>query len=80
MYNVRNENIFRFKEGEQLSANDNYIVIDEENNSLVINSATINDTGVYECAVDRDLLNVDLRATIKVQSKKLFLAIHMIFE
>lgn len=43
--------------------------IDEVNNSLTIHSATVNDTGIYECAVNRELLNVDLRATIKVLSK-----------
>lgn len=56
-----------FKEGEKLPANESYMFIDEENKSLIIHSASINDTGVYECAVNRELINVDLRATIKVQ-------------
>lgn len=63
---------FRFKEGEKLFSAENYMYIDEENNSLIIHSATVNDTGLYECAVNRELLNVDLRATIKVQSKYFF--------
>ncbi|CAL1298704.1 unnamed protein product [Larinioides sclopetarius] len=57
-----------FKDGKPLHSIQDHLEI-HENNSITINHASYNDSGVYVCAIDRKQLDVALNATIVVQSK-----------
>ncbi|XP_015926851.2 neuroplastin [Parasteatoda tepidariorum] len=57
------------RNGEPLSSIDNHIEIHDKNNSVVIKSATYNDTGVYICGITHGDLSISVNATIVVQSK-----------
>ncbi|KAG8187847.1 hypothetical protein JTE90_001221 [Oedothorax gibbosus] len=62
-------NVIWFKNGIQVHAIPGRISMHNKNNSMVINSATYNDSGMYVCALDRKHLDVALNASISVQSK-----------
>lgn len=56
------------KDGEELNEVDGHIEI-YDNNSVVINEASYNDTGVYVCTIDKETFDFTLSASIVVQSK-----------
>lgn len=58
-----------FKEGTPIYSIPGRLHVYNNNNSLIIDLATYNDSGVYMCAIDKKEMDVALNATIVVQSE-----------